>query len=130
MDEITLHPFAKCKIFNIYVTSAGCGFLSIPHCSAANIIFIGNCCRFLRDIEVPEDAADKEQHAANVTSHHKFGFGSREGDNRLKLGFVCGCATCKLDAGTAKQMPGLDTGGPVRVALRNSNRGVVLWTIV
>ncbi len=75
-DEIVFHPFAKCKIFNIDVTSAGCGFLRVPHCSAAVAIFIGNCCHFLRNIEVPEDAANEEQHAANVTSQHKFGFGS------------------------------------------------------
>jgi hypothetical protein len=48
----------------------------------------------------------------------------------LKLGFVCNGATCKLDAGTAKRMPGLDTGGPVRVAVRNSNGGIVLSTII
>ncbi len=59
-DEIAFHPFAKCKIFNIYVTSEGCGFLSIPHCGAAVVIFIGNCCHFLRNIEVSEDAADEE----------------------------------------------------------------------
>ncbi len=48
----------------------------------------------------------------------------------MKLGFVCNGVTCELDAGTAEGTPGLDTGGPVRVAIRNSNRGVVLWMIV
>jgi hypothetical protein len=55
------HPFTKCKICNIYVTSASSGFLSVPNCSAAIVIFIGNCCHFLRNIEVPEDATDKER---------------------------------------------------------------------
>ncbi len=48
----------------------------------------------------------------------------------MKLGFVCNGATCELDAGTAEETSGLDTGAPFRVALRNSNRGVVLLTIV
>jgi hypothetical protein len=73
-DEIAFHPFAKCKIFNIDMTSRGCGLFSIPHCSAPVVIFIGNCCHFLRNIEVPENAADKVRHAADVTSCHKFGF--------------------------------------------------------
>ncbi len=112
------------------MTSVGCGFLSISHCGAAVAIFIGNCCHFLRNIEVPDDAADKEQHAAKITGCHKFGSGSGQGNSRLKLGFVCDGATCELDAGTAKQTPGLDTGGSVRVAIRNSNGGIVLWTII
>ncbi len=68
--RMRLHSTHLPKKLNIYVRSAGCGFLRVPHCSATVVIFIGNCCRFLRNIEVPEDAANKERHAANVTSRY------------------------------------------------------------
>jgi hypothetical protein len=39
-DKVTFHPFAEQEIFDINMSSARCGFLSISHCGAAIVVFV------------------------------------------------------------------------------------------
>jgi hypothetical protein len=62
-DKITLHPVTESEVFNIDMACAGCGFMCIAHSRTAVIVFIGNGGSFLRDVQVPQDAAHKELHS-------------------------------------------------------------------
>ncbi len=51
--EVPFDPITKRKIFNINVTGAWGGFLSVSHQSSSVVIFVCRCSCFLGNIEVP-----------------------------------------------------------------------------
>ncbi len=73
-EEVALNPFAESKVFDVDVMCLRCGFLRVPHSGATVVIFAEKCCSFLRYIEIPEYASNKEDHFASVAGGHKFGF--------------------------------------------------------
>jgi len=72
VDKITFDPITKSKIFDIDMTGAWSGFLRIAHSSTSVVIFVSNGCGFLRDAEVPQDAANEECHSTNIACGHEF----------------------------------------------------------
>ncbi len=74
MYEVTLNPITQREVFHVDMTGTGRGFLGIGHGRTPIIVFVRYCSGFLRDIEVLEDAADKQRHATNITCSHILGF--------------------------------------------------------
>ncbi len=131
MDKVALDLVTdEGKVFDVNVACPGGGFLCIGHGGAAVVVFIGNRGGFLWYIEVPEDAAEEQGHAAYVTGGHEFCLCGGEGDSGLELFFVGDCASCKLDANPAEGSSCVDAGSPVGVGVRHCNGRVVYGTIV
>ena len=70
--QVAFHPVAK-GVFDIDVLGPGGGFLCVAHGGAAVVVFIQESCGFLGYVEVPENAADIENHFAGITCSHEFG---------------------------------------------------------
>ncbi len=87
VDEVALDSIAQCKEFDINMPGASCRLWGIAHGCTLIVVFIRDGCSLLLDVKVPEDAADKERHAANVTGSHKFCFGDRDGNCWLEFSF-------------------------------------------
>ncbi len=130
VNEIPFNPFTQSKVLYINMMGPCHCFLSIAHCGTAVVVFIRNGGSLLLDIEVPQDAASKQQNVADVTCGHEFRYGGGESNRRLGFCFLGNCAPSKLDANTTKGATFLDTCGPIQVAVSNGDGCIMVRTAV
>lgn len=69
--KVAVNPVTEGEEFNIDVSCARGGFLSITHGSAAIVIFVEECSSFLGNVEVPEDTSYVKYCPTGVTSGHE-----------------------------------------------------------
>ena len=100
--EVSFDPIAKREVFDIDVPRTGGGLLCVAHGGASVIVLIEKGGGFLWYVEVPEDAADVEDHFTSITSGHKFRLSTGAGNCGLEAAFVCNCTTGKADAYASK----------------------------
>ncbi len=73
--EVSLDPVAKKEEFDVNNVLRTCGwFLSVAHCGTTVIVLVKESGGFLRNVEVPENAANVEDRLTGVASGHEFGF--------------------------------------------------------
>ncbi len=129
VDEVARDPIAQCKVFDINMPGGSRRLLGTAHGCTPIVVFVHNGCSLLWDVEVPEDATDKERHAADVAGSHKLCLGGGEGNCQLEFSFVCDGATCELDADATERATCFDANSPVGVALSNGNQRFVVRAI-
>ncbi len=56
--QVAFNPFTEQEVLYVDVPSSRGGFLCVAHCGTTVIVLIEDSCRFLWDIDVPEDASD------------------------------------------------------------------------
>ncbi len=130
VDQVAFDPIAESKVFDINVTGACSRLLGIAHGGTPIVIFVCNGCSFLRDVEVPKDAAYKQRHTANVACSHKFHFCGQEGNRRLESCLVGNGAAGKLDANAAERASSLDARCPVGVSIGYHNGCFMVRAVV
>jgi hypothetical protein len=106
------------------------GFLSITHQRTPVIVFVGHRSRFLWNVEVPKDTANKQAHLPDIASRHEFRLSGREGHRGLEFSFVGNCPTSKLDANTAEGTVSFYTSGPIRVPVSHGNVSIMSWAAI
>jgi hypothetical protein len=74
-DKILFHPLAKSKMLDVNVSSLTSRFLRVGHSRASIIVFVCDGGSFLWNVEVPQNATDKEAHSADVRGCHELSLG-------------------------------------------------------
>ena len=75
VNQIAFDPFTECEVLYVDMACAASWFLRIAHCGTAVVILVCDGSGFLWYVEVPQDTADEEAHAADVAGSHELGFG-------------------------------------------------------
>jgi hypothetical protein len=61
-QEVAFHPFTKYVVADVHVPHPAGGLLSVGHSSTCIVVFVECASGLLRNIKVPEDAADLKEH--------------------------------------------------------------------
>ena len=104
--------------------------MSITHRRTPVIVFVGHRSRFLWNVKVPKDTANKQAHSPDIASRHEFRLSGREGHRGLEFSFVGNCPTGKLDANTAEGTASFYTSGTIRVPVSHGNVSIMLWAAI
>ncbi len=75
VHKIMLDPFAKQEILDVHMASSWCWLLSITHSCTSVIVLVYYRGRLLRNIEVPNNASNKQYHFTCVVGRHKLCLG-------------------------------------------------------
>ena len=75
VNQIAFDSFTECEVLYVNMACAASRFLHVAHCGTAVVIFLCNGSGFLWYVEVPQDTAYEEAHAADVAGGHELGFG-------------------------------------------------------
>ena len=62
-NEVSFDPLLYCVVLNVNVPRSRCRFTSVCHSCSSVVIFIQDCCCFLRYLEVPHDASYVKTHS-------------------------------------------------------------------